>query len=151
MKYKPHEDLIDMYLKQGFLPYKSDFDNPEITTCREFEIIFTGGLCRYDVMFINDSDQRYDIIDFKSRPLMLKDAYQIYRYMKAFLYNQIKGNIFNPDYKFCFHLIGRDWDDERIDNLVMVDSIHFKIHVYYQGVGLDVYEQDIFNIQSLWI
>jgi hypothetical protein len=150
-KFEPHERLIDLYLESKDLPYKSEFKNPEIEICREFEIIFPGGLCRYDLLIINHSDKRYDILEFKSRDLMLKDAYQIFRYMKCFLYNKNIKKGFNLDYDFCFHLIGRDYEDERLDNLVMLESPFFKIHVFYDiNSNLEVYPYCPFNIITQW-
>lgn len=151
IKYEPHELLIDNYLSSGQLPYKSNFKNPKIEICREFEIIFPGGLCRYDVMFINHSDERYDILEFKSRPLLLKDAYQIYRYMKAFLYNANNNKSINYGYKYCFHLIGKPYEDERLDNLILMQSPVFNICVYYDSENrLEVFNQDCFNVESIW-
>lgn len=151
-KYAPHENLIDCYLGLNDLPYKSKFEKPDITICREFEIVSPSGLCRFDIILINHSDKRYDILEFKSRPLLLKDAYQIYRYMKCFIYNQTFGTGLNKEYSYCFHLIGEDHDDERIDNLILMESPTFKFHVYYlSNKALEVYEQSPFNVSVRWI
>lgn len=146
MSYKKHDDLVDLFIKSDQLPYVSSFENPDIKICKEFEIVSCQGLRRFDLMIINHSDERYDIIEFKSRPLLLKDAYQIFGYMKAFIEKKIEGS-FHDNYSYCFHLIGKDYDDDRLDNLILMDSPVFKIHTYYlTNNRIDVFEQDIDNL-----
>lgn len=145
MKHEPHEKLIDTYLSEGNIPYKTALSHSDFKIFREFEILSSKGLRRFDLFIINDFEKRYDILEFKSRALLLKDAYQVYGYMHSFIEARLNES-FKRDYKYCFHLIGREFTDERLNNLVLMESPVFKIHVFYDiNKKLEVYPLDTNN------
>jgi len=151
MEFRTEKELVDDYILSKQLPYITDVLNPQIEIFREFEIGWKEGICRYDLMYVNHTEKRYDIMEFKNRPLQLKDAYQVYKYIKSFLYNLYKGNVFNQNYKYCFHLIGQDTKDERVDNLILIQSNIFKVHTFYKtDRPVEVYENCLANIDCIW-
>lgn len=152
MDFKNEFELVNSYLDQGLIPYKSELNVSKLKIHREFEIICKRGLFRFDLFFINEIEKRYDILEFKNRPLEIKDAYQVFKYMKAFYENFAYSKSFEKDYKVCFHLIGKDTDDERLANLFLMDASNFRIHSFYNSnQGIDVYELDTDFAISTWI
>lgn len=135
--------MVKSFIKDGYLPYQTkEGGSYNLEYFREFEILDLDGLRRFDLMIVNHTSKRYDILEFKNRPLMLKDCYQVYGYMKAFMQKFYFGKAFNKDYKYCFHLIGYPSNDERIGNLVLMQSPVFKIHYNFSGNEFyELYEQ----------
>jgi hypothetical protein len=146
MEFKSEKQLVDYYLDNNHLPYETVCSPSQLKIYREFEIVSSHGLRRFDLLIINDIEKRYDVIEFKNRELMLKDTYQVFGYIKSFLENQFKG-VFNHEYQYCFHLIGKDYTDNRLDNILLLNSDILKIYVFYSNNNrLEIYEQDLFNV-----
>lgn len=151
-KFKSEFELVSSYLENEFIPYKTNVKFLELEVFREFEIVSKIGLHRLDVLYINNKEKRYDIIEFKNRPLEIKDAYQVFKYMKAFYENFFFKKQFNNDFKVCFHLIGENTDDERLANLYLMNSKNFKVHVFYgYGKSMEVYPQNTNSFVLSWI
>lgn len=119
------------------VPY-DNAENDKIIYFKEYKIEFKGEKRRIDLLLYNHTKSRIDLIEFKNKPIELRDIYQISNYFYVFL-KQF------PEYENCTytHLIGKCSESRKIDSLLTVGFDRLKLWYFWAYKnGIDIYKQD---------
>jgi hypothetical protein len=129
--------LVNFYIENKMVPYEN-LENDKIHYLKEYKLNFEGEKRRIDLLIFNKSIERIDLIEFKNKPIELRDIFQISNYYYLFLKTY-------PKFENCTycHLIGNAPQSRKIDSLITVGFERLKLWYFwaYQD-GIDVYEQD---------
>lgn len=119
------------------VPYDHS-EKDKITYFKEYRIEFGGEKRRVDLLIHNETISRIDLIEFKNKPIELRDIFQISNYYYLFL-KQF------PEYENCSytHLVGQSPNSRKIDSLLTIGFDRLKLWYFWPNkFGIDIYDQD---------
>lgn len=129
--------LVNFYLENKLAPYEYSKEDL-IVYFKEYKINFESENRRVDLVVFNKTQIRIDLIEFKNKPIELRDIFQISNYYYLFLKNF-------PEFQevtYC-HLIGNCSQSRKIDTLLTVGFEKLKLWYFWEYKdGIDFYEQD---------
>jgi hypothetical protein len=129
--------LVDWYIKNNIVPYQTNGAN-QITYLKEYNLNYQGEKRRVDLLVYNKDIERIDLIEFKNKPIELRDVFQIANYYYIFLKTA-------PEFENCSycHLIGKSPNSRKIDSLITIGFEKLKLWYFWPCKdGVDIYEQD---------
>ena len=130
-------ELVNIFIENGIIPYNKN-ENDEIIYLREYNVKDGSKIKRIDLVMVNKTKKRIDLIEFKNRSLTANDFLQIADYYYLF---RIKF----PDLKkitFC-HLIGRDSNSKDLRNLNAIGFKKLKTWFFWEkSDSIDIYFQE---------
>ena len=130
------KELVNIFIENGIMPYKKN-KNDDIVYLREYNVKDGRKIKRIDLVMVNKTKQRIDLIEFKNRRLTPTDFLQIADYYYLF---RIKF----PDLKkrtFC-HLIGRESSSKDLRNLNAIGFKKMNTWFFYESIdSIKIYDQ----------
>lgn len=130
------KELVNIFIDHGIIPYKKN-KNDDIVYLREYNVKDGKKIKRIDLVIVNKTKERIDLIEFKNKRLTPSDFLQIADYYYLF---RIKF----PDLKkitFC-HLIGRDSKSKDLRNLNAIGFQKLKTWFFYENKNsISIYDQ----------
>ena len=124
-------------MENKLAPYEC-LEEESIVYFKEYKIKFESENRRIDLLVFNKSQERIDLIEFKNKPIELRDIFQISNYYYLFLKNY-------PEFQeitYC-HLIGNSCQSKKIDTLLTVGFEKLKLWYFWDNkYGIEFYEQD---------
>jgi hypothetical protein len=76
--------LVNFYIENKMVPYEN-LENDKILYLKEYKLNFEKEKRRIDLLIFNKSSERIDLIEFKNKPIELRDIFQIANYYYLFL------------------------------------------------------------------
>jgi len=131
------KDLVDFYKEKKIVPYDHS-EKDKITYFKEYKIEFDNEKRRIDLVVFNESISRIDLIEFKNKPIELRDIFQISNYYYLFLkqFPEYENSSFT-------HLIGKSPNSRKIDSLLTIGFDRLKLWYFWPNKnGIDIYDQD---------
>lgn len=131
------DHLVNFYIKEKMAPYDHS-ENHKKTYLKEYKIEFGGEKRRVDLLIHNENLGRIDLIEFKNKPIELRDIFQISNYYYLFL-KQF------PEHENCSytHLIAKSANSRKIDSLLTIGFDKLKVWYFWPHKnGVDIYDQD---------
>ena len=137
LKIETEKQLVEIFIEKGIIPYEKK-ETDEIFYLKEYNVKDKSRIKRIDLLLVNKTKNRVDLIEFKNRKLCPNDFFQIADYYYLFI-NQF------PDLKkrtFC-HLIGRETNSKNLRNLNAIGFKKLKTWFFWEeSNSIEIYYQD---------